>query len=108
MIEGPRAKPNHPSFRPWVPAPTLIKVVAASALLAVLIVIVIETGRPNRLTAPASPISASPIPDAPDTSFVKTEAIRPTPAPDPVPDPVAGWPRGYAFKIEGHSLACRC
>jgi hypothetical protein len=57
-------------------------------LLAVLIVIVVEAGRPNRSAAPASPISASPIPDAPDTIFVKTEAIRPTPAPEPAPAPV--------------------
>jgi hypothetical protein len=53
-----------------------------------LIVIVVETGKPNRAAAPALPISASPIPDAPDTIFVKTEAIRPTPAPEPIPAPV--------------------
>ena len=81
MIEGPRTMRNHPSFRPWVPT----KVVAASAFLAVLIVIVVETGRPNRSAAPASPISASSIPDAPATIFVKTEAIRPTSAPEPAP-----------------------
>ena len=51
----------------------------------VLIVIVDEKGRPNRSAAPASPISASPIPDAPDTIFVKTEAIRLTPALEPAP-----------------------
>jgi hypothetical protein len=78
---------NLPSFRRW--PPTLIKVVAASALLALLIVVVVETGKPLRSAAPALPISASPIP-APDTIFVKTEAIRPIPAPEPAPVLAAG------------------
>jgi hypothetical protein len=74
---------NLPNFDPW--PPTLIKVVAASALLAVLIVIVVETGKPNRSAAPALLISASSVPGAPGTIFVKTEAIRPTPVPEPIP-----------------------